>query len=215
MLKGYYAILDVKEASIETASLDRRAEVLLAGLPCCLQLRAKLLPAGRMVACAERLQARCAAAGVWFCVNDRLDVALAAGADMVHLGQGDLPLRHALALRGTARRPWVGISTHTVEEAEEAARGGADCLGFGPVFPTQTKADAGAPLGLSRLAEVTARVSLPVVAIGGITLDNLPAVVAAGAAAAAVIAAVDQSADPARAGRAIGAAFTASPRART
>jgi thiamine-phosphate pyrophosphorylase len=215
MLKGYYAILDVKEASIDTPTLERRARTLLEGQPCCLQLRAKHLPAGRLVACAEILQAMSASTGVWFCVNDRLDVALAAKTDMVHLGQGDLPLRHALAIRGTATRPLLGISTHTVEEAEQAAQGGADCLGFGPVFSTRTKQDAGAPLGLSLLAEVTARVTLPVVAIGGITLDNLPAVVEAGAAAAAVIAAVDQSADPARAGRAIGEAFRASRRART
>jgi len=210
MLKGYYAILDVKEASIDVATLERRAKLLLAGLPCCLQLRAKHLPASGMVACAELLQPMCTAAGVWFCVNDRLDVSLAAKTDMVHLGQGDIPLRHALAIRGDSPRPFIGISTHTVEEAEQAAREGADCLGFGPVFSTQTKLDAGAPLGIALLAEVSRKVSLPVVAIGGITLDNLDHVVRAGANAAAVIAAVEQSPNPAATGRKIGEAFTAS-----
>jgi thiamine-phosphate pyrophosphorylase len=139
-------------------------------------------------------------------VNDRLDVALAAGADGVHLGQNDLPLVDALRIRPN-RQIFIGISTHDLAQAEAAAREGADYIGFGPVFATQTKPDADPAVGLDRLREVCAAVSLPVVAIGGITLATIEAVAATGAAAAAVIAAIDQAADPVAAARGVAEAF--------
>ena len=144
-------------------------------------------------------------------MNDRLDVALAVAADIIHLGQNDLPLVEALRVRTVARaeRLVVGISTHDLDQARSAVAGGADYIGFGPVFPTQTKTDADPAVGLTALQEVAGAVAIPVVAIGGITLDSVAAVARAGASAAAVIAAVDGAADRTLAGRSIARAFGA------
>jgi thiamine-phosphate pyrophosphorylase len=121
-------------------------------------------------------------------VNDRLDVALQTGADGVHLGQADMPLKFA---RRVAPKEFViGISAGTLQEALDAERDGADYVGLGPIFPTQSKSDAGADCGLDLLREVKSRVSIPVVAIGGIGTGNAAAVIAAGADGIAVISAV-------------------------
>src|SRR5579862_6744051 len=140
-LRGFYAILDATPALLDdTDALERRAGQLLAARPCCLQLRAKEVGA-RAAAAARRLLPLCRGAGLPFCVNDRLDVALAIGADAVHLGQDDLPLADALRVRAAAGRPdlVVGFSTHDATQATAAAAGGADYLGFGPVYPTASK----------------------------------------------------------------------------
>lgn len=144
-------------------------------------------------------------------MNDRLDVALAVGADVIHLGQNDLPLAEALRARSAARaeRLGIGISTHDLVQARTAADGGADYIGFGPVFPTQTKTDADPVVGLLALRQVAAAVKIPIVAIGGISLDTVDEVARAGASAAAVIAAVDGAPDRPLAGRRIALAFRA------
>jgi thiamine-phosphate pyrophosphorylase len=135
-----------------------------------------------------------------------VDLALAAHADLVHLGQDDLPLAPARAWAG--RRVGYGISTHSLAQAVAAAAGGADYLGFGPVFPTGSKANPDPVQGLDALAEVVRAVRpLPVVAIGGITPENAPLVAAAGACAAAAIASVHGGQDPIVAARAIAAPF--------
>jgi thiamine-phosphate pyrophosphorylase len=209
-LRGYYAILDVAPADIaDAAALEARAARLLAGRPCCLQLRAKGARAAAMREAAARLLDVCRRAGVPFCVNDRLDVALAVGAEVVHLGQEDLPLAEARQVRERAGAAGlsIGFSTHDRAQAVAAAQGGADYLAFGPIFPTGSKANPDPTVGLQLLAEVCSRVRVPVVAIGGITPETAPAVARAGAAAAAVIAAVDRAPDPAAAGRRIGEAF--------
>ncbi|HVZ74706.1 MAG TPA: thiamine phosphate synthase [Polyangia bacterium] len=208
-LHGYYAIVDVRPEQLgDLAGIAARGAKLLAAGPCCLQLRAKGAEAAPMRDAALRLRDLARVAGVPFCVNDRLDVALAVEADVVHLGQDDLPLedaRRILERAGQAMR--IGISTHTLAQARAAAAGGADHLGFGPVFPTITKAEPDPVVGLESLAEICAAVSLPVVAIGGISLDNVAAVARAGAASAAVISAVDRAPDPTAAGRAVASAF--------
>jgi thiamine-phosphate pyrophosphorylase len=123
-------------------------------------------------------------------VNDRLDVALSQPAGGVHLGENSLPLEEARKLADSRIR-WrdflVGISCHTVEAATAAARGGADYIFFGPVFATPSKAAYGAPQGLGRLAEVCRAISLPVVAIGGVRLDNAALCLSAGASGIAAI----------------------------
>jgi thiamine-phosphate pyrophosphorylase len=210
-LRGYYAIVDARPETLgDLVALAAHAERLLAAEPCCLQLRAKGAEAASMYAAALRLRDLCRAARVPFCVNDRLDVALAAGADVVHLGQDDLPLADALRVRTLAKADdlLIGVSTHTRAQALAAAAGGADYLGFGPVFATGSKANPDPTVGVATLAEICAAVTIPVVAIGGIALDAVPAVARAGAAAAAVIAAVDRAPDPTAAGRAVAAAFT-------
>ena len=123
-----------------------------------------------------------------FIVNDRLDVALLAEADGVHLGQEDLPAGLARPLLHPGML--LGISTHSVEEAREAEAAGADYIGFGPVFPTATKTGTRPTVGLDGIHMVKAAVKLPVLAIGGITLERVPEVVRAGADGVAVISAI-------------------------
>jgi thiamine-phosphate pyrophosphorylase len=123
-------------------------------------------------------------------VNDRLDIALSERAGGVHLGENSLPLPDAKRLRNARAQSQdflIGVSCHSLEAARSAASGGADYLFFGPVFATPSKAAFGAPQGLERLAEVCRAVSIPVLAIGGITLTNAPACLAAGASGIAAI----------------------------
>lgn len=208
-IQGYYAILDVTGTSYNEGALLANVDELLAARPCCLQLRAKQLPLTDFCRLGHALRIVCTHAAVPLCINDRLDVALAVGADIIHLGQGDLPLDQARRVRALtlAQKMLIGISTHDLEQAKAAQEGGADYIGFGPVFPTATKSDADPAVGLSALEKVTAAVSLPVVAIGGIALKNVEAVARAGASAAAAIAAVERAPDRAAAGRAIARAF--------
>jgi thiamine-phosphate pyrophosphorylase len=152
------------------------------------QLRMKGAPARTIVETARRIAAMCRDAGVAFIVNDRVDVAIAGEADGAHVGQDDLPAAAARELLGAGR--WLGVSAATVEEARDAERAGADYLGVGAVYATGTKADAGAPVGLGRVAELRRASSLPVVGIGGITIANAAAVIRAGAAGVAVITAI-------------------------
>ncbi len=119
-------------------------------------------------------------------VNDHADIALAVNADGVHLGQEDLPLREARKIMG---RKIVGISTHNPEQAAEAVSGGADYIGFGPVFETTTK-DAGEPKGVEGLRLIRRKTGIPVIAIGGINIDNIESVMDAGADAVAVASAI-------------------------
>lgn len=206
-LQGYYAILDIKDANPNVDELLVRAERLLAAAPCCLQLRAKALTTDGWMECARPLQRLCRAKNVLFVVNDRFDIGLALDVDGVHLGQEDMAQEQALRLRAKKARPFLGISTHNLTQAKMAADLGADYLGFGPIFSTHSKPKAGSPRGVEVLAQVVLAVSIPVVAIGGITVENLQAVVDAGASAAAVIAAVEQAPDPTTVGRAIGNGF--------
>jgi thiamine-phosphate pyrophosphorylase len=163
------------------------------------QLRMKDAPARTLMETALSIAAECRDAGVAFIVNDRLDVALAAGAGGVHVGQDDLPADAARALLGPALL--LGVSAATVEEAEAARRAGADYVGVGAVYATSTKGDAGAAVGLARVREIAEACPLPVVGIGGITVDNAGAVIRAGAAGVAVITAVTMAEDMAAATR--------------
>ncbi len=119
-------------------------------------------------------------------INDHADIALAVDADGVHLGQDDLPIEEARRIMG---EKIIGISTHGPEQAKSAERGGADYIGFGPVFHTTTK-DAGSPKGVDVLRSVREVVGIPVVAIGGINEDNIGVVLDAGADAAAISTAI-------------------------
>jgi thiamine-phosphate pyrophosphorylase len=119
-------------------------------------------------------------------INDHADIALAVEADGVHLGQDDLPLREARKIMGDRI---IGISTHSLDQAKDAEAGGADYIGFGPVFHTTTK-DAGAPKGVDIIRVIKQNVNIPVVAIGGIGPENLSSVLNSGADAVAVATAV-------------------------
>ena len=149
---------------------------------------------GAVLAAARRLRSLTRDTGTLFIVNDRVDVALLADADGVHVGQEDFPCREARRLLGG--RHVIGVSTHTVEEARAAVHDGADYIGFGPMFPTTTKTRTRPRRSLDLLREVRAAVSLPLVAIGGITRERIAAVREAGADSVAVISAIAGAADP-------------------
>ncbi len=131
-----------------------------------------------------------------FIVNDHADIAAAADADGVHLGQDDLPIAQAKEIMEPGKI--IGISTHSREQAMEAERSGADYIGFGPVFPTATKT-AGKPQGVKKLEIIKKAVKIPVIAIGGITQTNIGEVIRAGADGAAVISAILSEGDITRA----------------
>jgi len=194
---------------VDTGALAGRdplavAEAALDGGATVLQLRAKGWPARPQLELAEALLRLTRARGVPLLINDHIDIALAAGADGVHLGVDDLPLAHARALMPGAI---LGYSPEGVADAVRAQAHGATYLGVGPFAGTSTKPDAGAAIGPAGLREVAAAVSVPVVAVGGITLFNAGAALAAGAAGVAVASAVVAAPDPAQAARALRSAL--------
>ncbi len=152
------------------------------------QLRAKDMGTRDMLEAGTRLGAVCLRHGVLFVVNDRLDVALACGADGVHLGPDDLPVAAARRIAGPGFI--IGGSAGTLQEARDLEAAGASYLGVGSVFPTTSKADAGAPIGIEGLRVIVKAVRIPVVGIGGITANNAAAVRASRAVGVAVIGAV-------------------------
>ena len=165
------------------------------------QIRDKSSPAINLCRVVAEIQPQARKFGAVFLVNDRVDVAMVAGADGAHVGQDDLPAREARRL--LPRPAILGVSVSTVEEAKKAAKDGADYLGVGPVFATGTKPDAGEPVGIDRVAAIARAVAIPVVAIGGIGPDNVARIIEAGAAGAAVVSAVSGAEDMAAAARAL------------
>ena len=166
------------------------------------QLRAPELPDRDLLPLAADLASAFRAAGTLFIVNDRLEVAVAAAADGVHLGQGDQPGgARAFLLPGMV----LGVSVETAEQARQAARFGAAYLGV-TVWPTATKPGA-TPVGLNGLRAVCAATSLPVIGIGGIDAGNAAQVLAAGARGVAVVSAVGAAGDMVAATRALAAAL--------
>ena len=192
-LNGFYAILDRDDEALA------RTLVTAAGV---LQLRLKGATAAEIVRVARMARRVCREAGALFVMNDRIDLALASGADAVHLGQTDLPLIDARAIaQGLA----IGVSTHDLDQVRAACAGGADYLGFGPVFATRTKQNPDPVRGLALLREaVRLAGSRPVVAIGGITPTLAREVYATGVAAVCAISAVNDAPDRAQAAIAMG-----------
>ncbi|MCX6345774.1 MAG: thiamine phosphate synthase [Armatimonadetes bacterium] len=185
-LFGLYVITDEKlcpgrtHAEIAKAAIEGGARII--------QIRDKFASDRKFYQDAMRIREITEAAGVMFFINDRIDIAAAVGADGVNVGQSDMPVEIARGLLG--EKVIIGVSADCLEQAQQAQNDGADYIGFGPVFPTITKADAGPVSGLDKLRRVCHEVSLPVVAIGGIGIDNIGSVAANGAACAAVISAV-------------------------
>src|SRR6266496_978340 len=188
--------------SVATAALDCGATII--------QLRDKTASTRVLIEEGLALRALTRERGALLIVNDRVDVALAIEADGVHVGQDDMPAALARRLLGPHRI--LGVSAATMEEAEVAVAGGADYLGVGPIFPTRGKADAGPATGVQLLTELARRYATPLVAIGGITAENTPAVVRAGAAGVAVITAVVNAEDITAASRQLRMAVESVPR---
>jgi len=149
------------------------------------QYRDKDANSRRMVEKTRMLSLICREKGVPLIVNDRLDVALAGGADGVHLGQDDMELADARRIAG--KDLIIGVSVTTAEEVKRAVSEGADYIAANGVFPTATKTDLGEPLGLEGVSRLVSMSDLPLVAIGGITTENASGVIKAGAAGVAVV----------------------------
>jgi thiamine-phosphate pyrophosphorylase len=217
-LRGLYGMVDLANANANAdanADADANANASAAALSLAaalvdggaqiLQLRMKGAAPATQLAVARTLAPWCHARAVTFIVNDRVDLALAAAADGVHLGQDDLPPSAARAIAPSGFL--IGVSTHDEAQARAAIAAGADYIGFGPCFTTTTKTNPDPIVGCDRLARVCASSTIPVVAIGGITLATVADVVRAGASAAAIIRAVNAAADITAAARAVTSAF--------
>jgi thiamine-phosphate pyrophosphorylase len=169
-------------------------EAALAGGVRAIQLREKDLSARELFYLAEKTRKLTAAHGARLFINDRIDVALAVGADGVQLGNNSVSAQSARELLGTDRL--IGISTHSLDEARLAEGQNADFVLFGPVFYTPSKAVYGAPQGIAALKNLVEKVTLPVYAVGGIKPENVSEVVGAGAGGVALISAVIAATDP-------------------
>jgi thiamine-phosphate pyrophosphorylase len=181
-LPSLYAILDPEQIG-QHAVEDVLTELLHAGVKM-LQLRAKALGGKDFLALAKLARSQTEPYNCRLIVNDRVDVAMLCNADGVHLGQEDLPLEVGRRLLGNKI---IGISTHNIEQARQAQTGGADYIGFGPMFGSQTKDTGYSARGIDMLTEIRATVTIPIVAIGGINEQNVSQVWRAGADSAAII----------------------------
>jgi thiamine-phosphate pyrophosphorylase len=202
---GLYAVCD--DGVRPELSLVRKSELLLEGGARVIQLRMKRTPPREALAAARQVGSLCRAVRAVCLVDDRVDLALIADADGVHLGDEDLPARRARALLGPGRI--VGVTVRDAKMAQEAARAGADYVGLGPVFATATKRVNALVLGLKAFAEIARQCPLPVVAISGIGLSNIGSIARAGAHGAAVISELLNAADIPAQARALSDAFAA------
>lgn len=174
--KGVYAITD-SETSLGKNLIEYSTELLLGGAKI-LQYREKNKRKGEILKEALELKKLTTKFNALFIINDYIDIALLVDADGVHLGQKDLPLKEARKLLGENKI--IGISANTFEEAKEAELNGADYIGVGPIFSTQTKKDADLPTGTKLLTKIKENLSIPFTAIGGIKLSNLDEVLKTG-----------------------------------
>jgi thiamine-phosphate pyrophosphorylase len=158
-----------------------------------IQLREKQMSSCAFAQLAEQARKLTAAAGALLIINDRVDIALAVGADGVHLGQDDLPIPMA---RQLARDLIIGASTHNVEEALRAQQQGASYINIGPIYSTNTKPWGNQFLGLDGLRSISAVTSIPFSVMGGIKLDRIPELVDAGARVFALVSAVTAADNP-------------------
>lgn len=184
-LPRLYAIVDAEVAARHGRTPPDLAAACFDGGARLVQLRAPSVASGQLEEWCDAIVARAERYEAMVIVNDRADVARACGAAGVHVGQGDLPAAAARAILDPAAI--VGLSTHTATQAAEARSQPVDYVAVGPVYPTRTKATGYAPVGIALLHAAARRPARPVVAIGGITLDRAPEVIASGAAAVAVV----------------------------
>ena len=192
-----YGILDIGYVGIDDA--ERVTKSMINGGVDLIQLRAKEHSVEEIVDLAGKLHEVTSAAGVPLIVNDHAEVAAKVLVEGVHLGQDDDSLAHARKKAG--RDVLVGKSTHSLEQAVEAEREGADYVGFGPIFATPTKPDY-QPIGLTGIKRVHNEITVPTFCIGGIKIDNLGQVIAAGARRVAIVSGLLKAPDIAKYARA-------------
>jgi thiamine-phosphate pyrophosphorylase len=197
-LPPLYAIIDPLDTGRDPVDL---ADALLAGGARLLQLRLKGVPTRSLLAIATEIREHTQRAGALLIVNDRPDVARAAGADGVHLGPDDLPVEAARML--LPRPALIGVSTHDDGELAAALATDPDYVAVGPIYTTQSKTDARPARGLDAVRQARGRTRLPLVAIGGITAETAATLRQAGADSVAIIGALVRAADVAAATRAL------------
>ncbi len=159
-----------------------------------IQLRDKSLSTSELNQVAIRIAALCRKHNVTFLINDRVDVALVSDADGVHLGLEDIPIKEARKLLG--KNKIIGGTAHSLAEAKKCEKEGADYVGYGHIYPTKTKFKPEKPKGTQQLKSIVSKISVPVIAIGGISPVNIGKVIETGVHGAAVIGAVLNSSDP-------------------
>jgi thiamine-phosphate pyrophosphorylase len=201
-IQGLYGIADA--GFRPDLPLEAKVRAFLEGGACAVQLRLKGRPARELLDAARRAR-ELARGRALVLVNDRPDVALAAGVDGVHVGDEDLPVAEVRRLVGPAMV--VGATARSLAQARQALRDGADYIGFGPIWATATKPVAAEARGLEQLSSVARALDAPVVAIGGLTVERAAEVARAGASAGAVISDVLGAADPAERARRFARAF--------
>ena len=180
-----YLITDRKAAKVPLPEAVRQA---LEGGVRAVQLREKDLPIRELLALARELRAMTREFGAQLFINDRVDVAVAVGADGIHLGQQSMPASAARKVLGDGML--IGVSTHSLDEARAAQAEGADFITFGPIFDTPSKAQYGSPVGAITIRDLKNEISIPVFAIGGIKSGNMLQVMSAGSDGVAMISAI-------------------------
>lgn len=190
---GQIDIYPVTDQGLSLGRTDLEVlEGMIAGGARVVQLREKHLSKKDLYLLAQAFRERTAKAGMLLIINDHLDIALACGADGVHLGQDDLPLS---AARKLAPELIIGVSTHNQEEAMEAQKQGADYVNIGPIFATQTKELSMKPLGPEAIEQIEPQLKIPFTVMGGINQTNIGQVLRAGARKIAVVTAVTKAGD--------------------
>ena len=206
-MHGVYLVTD-QDLCLGRSLTSVVADAVRAGIAC-VQLREKSLPTRFFLNQALALKPILASAGIPFIINDRVDIALAAGADGVHLGQSDMPCEAARRLLGPDAV--IGLSVETWEDVTAAQDLDVNYLGVSPIFATPTKTDTKTPWGLDGLADIRAYSRHPLVAIGGLHAANAPDIITAGADAVAVVSAICSANAPYAAARELAACFDAHP----
>ena len=185
-----YAVTD--RAWTKEKSLYQQVEEALKGGVTCVQLREKNLPDEEFLQEAIEIKSLCRKYNVPLFINDNVSVALKCGADGIHVGQDDMAVSEVRSIVG--ENMMIGVSAHSVEEALEAVKNGADCLGVGAMFATSTKTDANV-LSWQTLYDICRAVDVPVVAIGGLNKDNIPSLTGSGVDGVALVSAIFASKD--------------------
>lgn len=185
-----YAVTD--RARAKEKSLYQQVEEALKGGVTCVQLREKNLPDEEFLQEAIEIKSLCRKYNVPLFINDNVSVALKCGADGIHVGQDDMAVSEVRSIVG--ENMMIGVSAHSVEEALEAVKNGADCLGVGAMFATSTKTDANV-LSWQTLYDICHAVDIPVVAIGGLNKDNIPSLAGSGVDGVALVSAIFASKD--------------------
>ncbi len=193
-----YLITNRQSFSTTAEFVKSVGEALDAGVKA-VQLREKDLPTRELLDMSYEFRELTARFGAKLFINDRLDIALSVDADGIHLGQSGIPVREIRRVAGNGLM--IGCSAHSVKEAMEAEKDGADFITFGPLFPTPSKLKYGGPVGLDSLRKVKNKVGLPIFGIGGIKSENIEDVINSGASGVALISGILSASDKASAAR--------------